>query len=322
MRRGLLIVLTIMLIVTAGANWRSVAAQTEGGACGTGAAVEAGSAAYQMEAGGLTRSYRVYIPASYDGTQPVPLVLSLHGFASNPAQQEAFSNWDSVADAENFIVAYPAGTGTPLRWNSGLFSEQMGERTGNPVDDVQFLADLIDHLAATYCIDPTRVYINGLSNGGGMSYRFACTMADRIAAMGGVAGAYNQIPGGCEPSQPVPVILFHGTADPIVPYEGGASDDPGVTDFPSVPEFAAAWAERNGCAATPETMPDLPASVEATRYTGCANDVEVAFYTLIGGGHTWAGSGVPIPRLIAGETNTDIEASAVMWEFFQRYTRE
>ena len=304
-----------LLIVVFGVGVISVAAQADSGACVASAAFTVGASNQALEAQGRTRSYRLYVPESYDPTQPTPLVLSLHGFASNPGQQEGFSNWDMIADSENFVVVYPAGTGFPLRWNSGLFAQAEGA-----VNDVQFLSDLIDQVATDLCIDLSRVYINGLSNGGGMSYRFACEMADRVAAFGGVAGAYNDF-GACTPTQPVPVILFHGTDDPIVPFAGGASGDPSASVFPAVPQFAEDWAARNECALTPETIADLPEAVDGIRYTGCAAAVEVAFYTILGGGHTWPGTGETIPEFIAGVTNTDIEASAIMWDFFTQYSR-
>ncbi len=309
------IVVVGLLIAVFGVSLMSVSAQAPGGACGAGATFTVGAMNRTLNSDGRDRSYRVYVPASYDPTQPTPLVLSLHGFASNPRQQEGFSNWDMLADAEGFVVVYPAGTGFPQRWNSGLF-----DQAEDAVNDVQFLSELIDQVATDLCIDLSRVYINGLSNGGGMSYRFACEMADKVAAFGGVAGAYNSF-GACTPSQPMPVILFHGTDDPIVPYTGGESGDPSGSVFPSVPDFAAEWGAINECAATPETIGDLPASVEGIRYTGCAADVQVLFYTILGGGHTWPGTGEPIPAFIAGVTNTDIEASALMWDFFTQYSR-
>ncbi len=309
------IVIVSWLIAVFGVSVLSASAQATSGACAAGATFTVGASSQTLLADGRERAYRVYVPESYDPTQPTPLVLSLHGFASNPRQQEGFSNWDMVAEAENFIVVYPAGTGFPLRWNSGLFAEAEGA-----VNDVQFLSELIDQVATDLCIDLSRVYINGLSNGGGMSYRFACEMADKVAAFGGVAGAYNSF-GACTPSQPMPVILFHGTDDPVVAYQGGQSGDPSGSVFPSVPEFAAEWGAINECAATPETIADLPASVEGIRYTGCADDVQVVFYTILGGGHTWPGTGEPIPEFIAGVTNTDIEASAIMWDFFTQYSR-
>lgn len=274
----------------------------------TGEAVNVGQSSHEIEWQGMTRHYRLYIPPSYDPAQPTPLVLSLHGFASNPGQQEMFSQWNAVADEEGFIVAYPQGTRFPLRWNSGLFGE-----SGRGVDDVAFLSDLIEHLVETYCIDESRVYINGLSNGAGMSHRFACTMADKVAAFGGVAGAYNVFEGGCAPSRPVPTILFHGTEDPIVPYEGNEEQG-----FPPVADFAAEWAERNGCDATAVVIDGLEGNVSGVRYTGCDEDADVVFYTIDGGGHTWPG-GEAIPAFIAGTTTDDINASEMMWAFFEQY---
>ena len=306
------------LIALFGVSVMTVSAQAESNACGR-TIYEVGESRHTIEWEGEERAYLLYVPSGYDPTLPTPLVLSLHGFASNPAQQQGYSIWNEVAESENFIVVYPAGSGFPLRWNSGLFTEAAAQSA----DDVAFLSYLIDQLSTPFCIDQTRIYMNGLSNGGGMSYRFACEMADRVAAIGGVSGAYNLAPSGCEPSQPVPVILFHGTDDPIVPYAGGASSDPNsTTEFPSVPQYAAAWAERDGCSLEPEPISDLPDSIDAIRYTGCDNGVEVAFYTILGGGHTWAGSGASIPEFFAGVTNRDIEASMIMWEFFQRFTRE
>ena len=270
--------------------------------------VRVGQSSHEIEWQGTSRHYRLYIPSSYDPTQPVPLVLSLHGFASNPGQQEMFSQWNAVADEENFIVAYPQGTSFPLRWNSGLFAG-----SGRGADDVAFLSDLIDHLVETYCIDESRVYINGLSNGAGMSHRFACAMADKVAAFGGVAGAYNTFEGSCEPSRPVPTILFHGTDDAIVPY--GGNEEQG---FPSVADFAADWAERNGCDATAIAIDELEGDVSGVRYTDCDDDADVVFYTIDGGGHTWPG-GEPIPAFIAGTTSDDINASETMWDFFEQY---
>ena len=309
-RKGIFVVVACLaaLMVTRAAlaaNPTPVQAQTCDPA---GAAIPYGQSSHEIDWQGTTRHYRLYIPASYDPAQPVPLVLSLHGFASNPGQQEMFSQWNMVADVEGFIVAYPQGTGFPLRWNSGLFTEGT-----DGVDDVAFLSDLIDQLVDTYCLDGTRVYINGLSNGAGMSHRFACAMADRVAAFGGVAGAYNTFEGGCEPSRPVPAMLFHGTEDPIVPYGGNEGQG-----FSPIADFAADWAERNGCDPAAVVIDDLEGAVSGVRYTGCDEDANVVFYTIDGGGHTWPG-GEAIPAFIAGTTSDDISASETMWAFFEQH---
>lgn len=263
----------------------------------------------EMMFDGRTRHYRLFVPAGYDPQTPTPLVLNFHGFASNPPQQAAFSDLEDVATAETFIAVHPSGTGFPLRWNSGASFFEMG----SGVDDVGFVRALVETLSAELCIDPARVYATGMSNGGGMSNRLACEAGDLIAAFGGVAGAY-ALETGCAPSRPVPFIAFHGTADPLVPYEGGTMQ--GMIT-PDIETWARDWAERDGCDLTPETFAPED-GVSGTRYTGCAGDVEVVLYTIDNGGHTWPG-GPPLLSALLGETHP-IDATAITWAFFERFT--
>ncbi|NTU56247.1 MAG: hypothetical protein HGA79_08350 [Anaerolineales bacterium] len=256
---------------------------------------------------GERRSYLLYVPESYDPSKPTPLVITIHGFAQWPAHQMHITRWNDLADEYGFIAVYPAGTRFPMRWR---IVGEAGSRQ-DPMRDVTFISDLIDKLEADYNIDPARIYANGLSNGGGMSFLLSCEMSDRIAAIGTVAGAFTLPWDDCQPSRPVPTMVFHGTEDPIVPYEGGRNHD---TDFffPAIPDWAATLAGRNGCNPDPD---ELPASgqVSGIRYTGCAADV--TFYTITGGGHTWPG-GEPIPERIAGYTSPDIDATRALWDFF------
>ena len=260
----------------------------------------------QIVSGGRQRSYLLHVPASYDPATPVPLVISIHGFAEWPAHQMQISRWNDLADQHGFIVVYPAGTGFPRRWQTG----------GEALEDVTFISDLIDALAQRYTIDPTRIYANGLSNGGGMSYLLACQLADRIAAVGSVSGAYLLPPDECLPARPVPLIAFHGTADPIVPYDGGPSASFDLS-FPAVPDWIAAWAGRSGCDAAPVPLPGH-GEVSGLRYIGCRGSADVLFYTIHGGGHAWPG-GPPMRRFIVGHTTQDIDATAVMWAFFTHH---
>jgi polyhydroxybutyrate depolymerase len=270
------------------------------------AAVTPGDSTRTLESGGMTRSYLLHVPPDYDHTRPTPLVLSLHGFASNATQQEFFSKWDEIADEENFLVVYPQGDGMPPRWNGGpsIFTRR------NPVDDVGFIRDLIAQVSVDYCVDAARVYVNGLSNGGGMTHRLACELADVIAAVGTVAGAYPRDTDDCEPARPISVMAFHGTDDPIVPYDGSAI-------FPVVEDWVAEWAVRDGCDAAPEIIA-ATGDASGVRYVNCDAGGEVIFYTIDGGGHTWPG-GNPIPEIIGGKTSEDISASATMWTFFQAH---
>ena len=261
----------------------------------------------RLVSAGERRAYLLYVPPAYHPTVPSPLVISLHGFAEWPAHQMQISGWNELADEFGFLVVYPSGTGLPWRW-----------RTQGPESpDVAFISDLIDHLADRYNLDRNRVYVNGLSNGGGMSYLLACTLSERIAAVGSVAGAYLLPLERCNPARVVPVIAFHGTADPIVPFDGGPSAAFDY-DFPVIPTWMTAWAARNGCAEPPLALP-ARGDVTGIHYPRCRDGAAFTFYTVHNGGHSWPGGG-SLPQFIVGSTNRDIRATRLMWEFFRQYT--
>ncbi len=254
---------------------------------------------------GEQRRYLLYVPDSYDPSEPTPLVISIHGFAEWPAHQMRISGWNALADQYGFLVVYPMGTDFPLRWRA------TGGEAYTPVD-VIFIGDLINKLAGEYNIDPARIYANGLSNGGGMSFLLACKLSERIAAIGTVSGAYLLPWEECDPTRPVPAVVFHGTADPIVPYQGGPSHAFDLP-FPVITQWVDILAQRNGCDPNPRALPPSGV-VSGLEYTNCQADL--VYYTIAGGGHSWPG-GEPLPELLTGITTQDIDATAVMWEFFQ-----
>jgi polyhydroxybutyrate depolymerase len=260
----------------------------------------------KLVSAGETRRYLLYVPESYDPSVPTPLVITLHGFAQWPANQAAVSRWNRLADEYGFIVVYPAGTGFPMRWRTG---DEVGA-----TKDLTFISNLIDQLSAEYNIDPARIYANGISNGGGMSFLLSCRLSERIAAFGSVAGAYNTPWAACNPSRPVPAIFFHGTGDPIVPYPGGPAGPSGFI-FPSIPAWVAEFVGRNGCDASPQDLP-TQGDVSGVQYKNCLADV--IFYTIDGGGHSWPGGGY-LPKFIVGNTTQDVDASRTMWDFFQQH---
>jgi polyhydroxybutyrate depolymerase len=261
---------------------------------------------------GKKRAYLLYVPKSYQSNQPAPLVICIHGFGEWPAHVMEVSHWNRLADEFGFLVVYPRGSRFPLRWasndrpNEGAQSQR----------DVQFISDLIDQLGREYNIDAKRVYANGLSNGGGMSFLLACRLSDRIAAIGGVSGAYLMPWSEYKPQRPVPAILFHGTADKIVPYHGGPSRMFRVP-FPNMPAWVQSLAAHNGCDPTPKPLSPAGA-VTGVRYTGHETNAVVDFYTVAGGGHSWPG-GKDMPAFIAGHTTHDVDATRLMWEFFQQH---
>jgi polyhydroxybutyrate depolymerase len=258
---------------------------------------------------GYARPYIVHVPATYDPRKPTALVLSMHGAMNWPAFQMRVSGWNRLADEQGFIVAYPGGEGAGL----AIFNMR-GARTPARMPDVVFISQLIDKLQASYNIDAARIYANGLSNGGGMSFVLSCALSHRIAAVGLVASAQTLPWEWCTDTKPVPMIAFHGTADALTPYRGGKvslAPEP----FPSIPEWTAKWARRNRCA---NAVISATGGIARLEYAGCADDASVVLYTIAHGGHTWPG-GLQLPEWILGETNRDIDATRVMWEFYEKH---
>ena len=259
---------------------------------------------------GEKREYLLYVPRSYDLRRPTPLVISMHGAGLWGAAQKETSQWNDLADKRRFIVVYPSGVG-----GKGV-RVWRAEPGPDLAKDVRFISELIDTLRASYNIDSTRIYANGLSNGGGMSFVLSCTLSDRIAAVGMVAAAQTLPWTWCKDDRAVPMIAFHGTADPEIPYNGGSSWI-SPRPFPSTPGWAETWARRNACEATPVES-KVAADVTRRTYTNCAYDAAVVLYTVEGGGHTWPG-GKPLPEWFVGRTTRSIDATSLMWEFFREH---
>src|SRR5208282_2572641 len=163
------------------------------------------------------RTYLLHLPPVYDGKRLLPLVIVLHGGGGNAPGAVRMTGFSEKADKGGFVVVYPNGSGRLktrlLTWNSG---NCCGYALDNNVDDVGFIRALIDELVKTRSIDPKRVYATGMSNGGMMTYRLGCELSDKIAAIAPVAGALSVE--NCQPTNPVSVIIFHGTADEHVLY--------------------------------------------------------------------------------------------------------
>jgi polyhydroxybutyrate depolymerase len=266
----------------------------------------------------MQRCYLLRVPSRVEGPEQRPLVISLAGFSSNASGQAYLSRWNEVAEEGQFYVVYPQGTGFPLRWNATDTFEV------SRVDDVGFLKALIDDVANLVAIDPRRIYVDGMSNGGSMAHRAACELAGVIAAVGVVAAPPVEPPEGCDPVRPIPIIAFFGTDDPLIPYTGGSWDLRGITrwisppahqvNFPTVETWVERWVDRNGCSSPAEALP-ATGEVRGLRYHECADDAEVVFYSVDGGGHAWPG-GRPT---FVGATSVDIHASRIMWSFYQAH---
>jgi polyhydroxybutyrate depolymerase len=266
----------------------------------------AGDTVVDLDLAGTTRQYRLHVPDGADGTMPLPLVLNFHGYTSNAGQQIALTRMIDEADARGFVVAHPEGTGLLRSWNAGPLC--CGTAVSTDVDDVGFVRAMIDDIASRTCIDPRRVYSTGMSNGGFLSYRLACEAADVVAAIAPVAGVLGIPPGDCTPSRPVPIMHFHGTTDPLVPYDGGT-----LNPTPSVAETIDGWASRNGCTDAPEITYDVGDTTCETR-DECAGGAVVTVCTSEGEGHIWPGGA----GFAGGDA--DIDATSEMWAFFSRFS--
>ena len=200
---------------------------------------------------GRVRRYLLHVPPRSREAAAAPLVIVLHGDAGSAREAQRITGMDAVADRHGFFVAYPEGSGwadlPPRSWNAGTCC---GYARNARVDDVQYLRALIAHLLKTQPIDPQRVYATGISNGGMMAHRLGCELSDRIAAIAPVAAAL-AVPS-CAPQRPVPILMFHGTADRAVPYDGGrGSAEPDGRMDPAAAAVASFWAAHNRCASTP-----------------------------------------------------------------------
>ncbi len=281
----------------------------------------------------LIRTFHIHIPPSYSRSVQLPLVLALHGRGGNGESMVLVTRkgFDRLADKNGFFVVYPDGI--ELNWNDGRMDEEANDRAHREnIDDVGFLSSLIDSLVKDYNIDPKRVYVTGISNGAIMSYRLACEIPQKIAAIAPVDG---NIPimllNECSPSMPVSVLAINNVNDPLVPYEGGdiisAFHRVKLGKVLSVDESIGFWVERNQCSAEPvvteEEDRDPKDGTRITRkeYTNSPDGTEVILYMVDGGGHTWPGGFQYLPAWIIGKTSRDIDANEVIWSFFSRHSR-
>ena len=270
-----------------------------------------GDTTLTMTYGGLVRTALVHTPDGWQNADSRMLVLNFHGFTSDGLQEEVLSRMNGAADEHGFVVVYPYGVAQS--WNAG---KCCGDAWTNSVDDVGFVRALLYRLESDYCIDDKRVYATGMSNGGFLSHRLGCEVADRFAAIAPVAGVMGIDPMDCKPPRPVPVIEFHGTKDPLVPYDGGNPvlniGVAGTLDFPSVADTVQTWRTIDGCAGASTTIYQN-GDATCVSWAPCSQGSDVVLCTIDGGGHTWPG-GVPIPFL--GYTSSDISATETMVSFF------
>jgi polyhydroxybutyrate depolymerase len=263
---------------------------------------------------------------------PRPLVVDFHGLAEGATLHAQTSQFGALGQKDGFVAVFPNGTGSPVQWKT------TDQTPTNP--DLEFVTALLKQVESSECIDTSRVYASGFSDGSFMVSLLACTMSNTFAAIGAVSGL--QLPKPCHTTRRVPIVTFHGTADPILYFNGGigtgllnslfgqggstssTSSTTTTTTRPArlhglgVPATVQGWAVKDGC--SPRSTDTRLSSQVILRTYACPPKTSVTFYIIVGGGHAWPGStfSQSISK-ITGFTTFQINATTTMWSFFQRF---
>jgi polyhydroxybutyrate depolymerase len=277
----------------------------------------------EIKVGNVTRTYYVHLPKNADVSKSLPVVFAFHGGGAQASSMSKIGPFSSVADKEDFIAVYPEGIGK--HWNDGR------ETVVYQVDDLGFVRAMIDDLIKRYHVDTHRIYATGISNGGIFCQRLAFDLSDQFAAVASVAGSVpEKIYKENHPSAPISVMLMSGTADPIVPYQGGE-----VKKLPgsyggkvlSAEDSIKFWVQFNQCNSVAQTTnledkdPKDGTTVSRSVYSDGKDGTEVVLYKIEGGGHNWPGGIQYLPELVIGRTCRDINGIESIWDFFKKHSR-
>ncbi|MBZ0287313.1 MAG: hypothetical protein K8I30_06845 [Anaerolineae bacterium] len=266
--------------------------------------------------GGFPRVYHIYVPEAYgDGESPVPLLFVFHGAGGTGVNIASLSDFNAMAEAEGFVVIYPDGINRI--WNDG----RPPDPAIGPVDDVDFVSDMLDTLMAALNVDSSRIYATGYSAGGMFSFRLGCELPDQFAAVASVASTFPvYLSQNCDGTPPVPLLVIQGTDDPVIPWigmRGGYLSATATLDY---------WGAHNGCQTTEaltiqdDVDPDDGTRVLLSAHRDCTADADVELYGVFMGGHTWPSHPISAPFEL-GLTSMDMDASRVIWDFLAAHPK-
>lgn len=278
--------------------------------------------------GGFQRSYRVHIPAGYDGENPLPLVVVIHGAFDNAKGMERFSGFSQLADREGFIVLYPNGIGILgflQHWNAG---HCCGKAAEDKIDDIGYLEAAIDDISTRLAVDRQRIYMVGFSNGGMLVHWFAAEKGDMLAAAAPLAASIGgrptkeapewRIP---DPVKPLPILIMHGRIDDDIPYDGGHSAHRGgERAYWSVTDSVRFWVEHNGCTESTAAKSDTRSAASIQTWETCRDQAIVSLYTIENWGHVWPGPYFTTD-LPADDPLYNFDAAEIIWHFFKPFAR-
>jgi len=281
---------------------------------------------------GVKRIYFIHLPKNHSKQKKYPLVVILHGGGGKARQIAAHSKFQLLADKYGFIVIFPQGV--DKHWNDGRRIKRHLKQDSK-ISDVKFIKQAVKQVSDKYCVDSSRIYAAGISNGGFMCQRLAVETSDVFAAVAGVTASLQKRWEHTIPVNKISVMLINGTADPLVPYHGGEV----MLKIPlllttlhrgkilSTDKTIAYWLKHNDLKAIP-VITDLPNKnsadgCHAVRFDwlGKSPNPSVTLIKVINGGHTWPGKKRNLPERLVGKLCQDFDASETIWQFFKARKR-
>src|SRR5215475_13208905 len=285
------------------------------------------AAAETITIDGKPRSFTSQLP----NKKPAPLVIVLHGNTQTGADMISRTGWPDIAKLEGFAVVFPDGLNhawADLRPNN----LRAGRVPPHGTDDVAFITKLVEKFVADGIADPKRIYVTGISNGGAMTMTMVCKRADLFAGAASVIfNLTDESAEACQPSRPVPMLMMNGTADPLIPYDGGRGSSRFAIDgYWSTEKTLDFWRHVDGCEEQDAASTDLDDRDPDDQSTGtkvsskCPAGIDVLLYRVNDGGHRMPGSfpDTRFPRMVnymLGPQNHDIDGAEVIWAFFKQF---
>lgn len=266
-----------------------------------------GDSSGKLEDQGISRSYYMYTPKSYNPSRPMPLVLVFHGDGGSGKSISDVSKFNEKAEQQGFIAVYPDGI--HHRWH-------LGKNNPNNIDDISFVDNLISHLQQVRNIDSSRIYATGFSKGGILTQALACTLPDKFAAFASVAGSLPvSFEHQCQPQSPVSMLMINGTNDHSVLYQGDKPNQKGA--LASIPEVTDFWRYQNGCRKNDK---DNNNSIQTYFYSGCNSGSEVVQLAVVNGGHIWYGGASNDESINKFNQKLGFNSTQEIWNFFERHS--
>lgn len=293
-------------IVLYGANATTEDAKPAVTPCVSPRPLSPGTTTQKIESGGHSREYLLHVPPGYDGTTRTPVVMMFHGLGGDPETVVEATGMDERADADDTILVVPLGRGKQPQWT-------FRTPATDPDSDLAFVKDLVRQIRTEGCVDPSRIFAAGFSNGSALSLALACDGSTKFAAYAAVAGPYYEAE--CDDAPPASIIYFHGTADTTVPF-GGAKTV--IGRLPPVNDTMSKWATRGRCPSSGATT-TADDEVHHFAWRGCKGGTEVDIYAVVGGVHGWPGGGPMSPGRTSRTKDSPVDATALLWEFFKEH---